>query len=175
MMFVKAMLAVAASALLLPIAVHAQDGAQGPIYVPFDYAAGEPVSASVLGSSGGATTYALIDGPRSVRVAPGPATLIKNGNAASMIYIDQANPTATYSGVCNLVTPVAMCTLNVQETGAPLPPTGGSGAPGSTNTGRPGSGGNGGTGGAAGSGVTALLIGVSTAVLGFGVGVSLLS
>lgn len=103
------------------------------------------------------------------------ATLIKNGNAASMIYIDQANPTATYSGVCNLVTPVAMCTLNVQETGAPLPPTGGSGAPGSTNTGRPGSGGNGGTGGAAGSGVTALLIGVSTAVLGFGVGVSLLS
>jgi hypothetical protein len=174
MMFVKPVLAVVASALLLPIVVLAQDGAQDPIYVPFDYSAGEPVSASIIGSSGGATTYALIDGPRSLRVAPGPATLIKNGNAASMIYVNEAIPTATYSGVCNLVTPVAMCTLNVQESGAPLPPTGGGN--GGTNTGRPSGGNNGGnTGGASGTGVTALFLGLGTAVLGFSVGVALLN
>ncbi|PPR07973.1 hypothetical protein CVT24_002652 [Panaeolus cyanescens] len=159
------------------VVVLAQDGAQDPIYVPFDYEAGEPVSATILGSSGGTTTYGLIDGPRTLRPTPGPATLLKSGNSASMIYVNEAIPSATYSGVCNLVTPVALCTLNVQQTGAALPPSSG-------NTGGSGGGGNGGgsgrpggTGGAVGAtgGLTALIVGVTTAVVGFGMGVKLLN
>jgi len=44
-----------------------------------------------------------------------------------MLYVNKAAST-TLSGVCNLVSPVALCTLNVQVTGAPLPGTGSGGA-----------------------------------------------
>lgn len=82
-------------------------------------------------------------------------------------------PTATLSGVCNLVSPVAVCTLNVYETGAPLPPAGnggGSGSP-STTSKKPGSTGNGNNGGTGGSGVpgssAGTILAMTTVALGF--------
>ncbi|KIM38421.1 hypothetical protein M413DRAFT_447877, partial [Hebeloma cylindrosporum] len=116
-------LTILAVAAFLPLLVLAQ---QDPIYVPFEWDR-VPATASVIGSSGGTTTYALIDSPGTGRVTPGPATLIQGPSAASMLYVNSAAAT-TLSGVCNLVSPVALCTLNVQETGAPLPGTGSGGA-----------------------------------------------
>ena len=49
------------------------------------------------------------------------ATLFQAASVASMQY---AAPSETLSGICNLQSPVALCTLNVYETGSPLPSTG---------------------------------------------------
>ncbi|PPQ68876.1 hypothetical protein CVT24_007685 [Panaeolus cyanescens] len=94
----KATFAVALTAVLLPV-VLSQDGAQGPIFVPFEYDDDlmEPIYASIVDASTDATTFALIDGPRTAAIEPGPATLVQAGATGSMIYIDQAKPTATYT------------------------------------------------------------------------------
>ena len=83
-------------------------------------------------------------------------------------------PTATLSGVCNLVSPVAVCTLNVYETGAPLPPAGNGGGGSITTTSKKGGStgnGNGNTGGTGGSGVpgssAGTILAMTTVALGF--------
>ena len=44
-----------------------------------------------------------------------------------MLYVNSAALT-TLSGICNFVSLIALCTLNVEMTGAPFPGTGTSGA-----------------------------------------------
>ncbi|KAH9479873.1 hypothetical protein JR316_0008469 [Psilocybe cubensis] len=101
--------------LLLP-SILAQE--QGPIFVPFGWNK-VPATARVIASSAGTTTYGLIDGG----FAPGPATLVQTATtAASMFYVNSAPATpTTLSGVCNLASPIAMCTLNVFESGTSRP------------------------------------------------------
>ncbi|KAF9529519.1 hypothetical protein CPB83DRAFT_852263 [Crepidotus variabilis] len=108
----KAILTLIASVALFAV-VRAQD--QEPIYVPFQWSK-IPLTATNLGSSGGTTTFGLLDGPRSTL---GPAVLLQSASVGSMLY---SGPSGTLSGVCNLQTPYAVCTLNVQQTGDPLPP-----------------------------------------------------
>ncbi|KDR70946.1 hypothetical protein GALMADRAFT_254554 [Galerina marginata CBS 339.88] len=127
--------------------VFAQSDA--PIYVPFEWDQ-KPITASVIGSSGQTTSYALVDGPTRGVVPPGPATLVQGPSAATMFYVNSGAATPTLSGVCNLVSPVAVCTLNVYETGAPLPASGPSGSSSTTSkksgsTGKSGSGSGGST------------------------------
>ncbi|KAF8961937.1 hypothetical protein BDZ97DRAFT_2026722 [Flammula alnicola] len=62
----------------------------------------------------GSTTFALIDGPETGIATPGPATVIQGPSIASMYYVNEADTVQpTLSGVCNLISPVAVCTLSV--------------------------------------------------------------
>ncbi|KAF5316151.1 hypothetical protein D9619_006605 [Psilocybe cf. subviscida] len=178
-MFTKTITLLAAIA-IAPLVI-AQE--QVPIYVPFEWSK-VPATATVIGSAGATTTFALID-EGSTFQTPGPAILIQGPDSASMRYVNEAaSPAQTLSGVCNLVSPVAVCTLNVQETGAPLPPNGNGGGAGtgtgsttkkggssSTPTGRTGSGGS--TGPSSGSS-TGAVISMTTVALGFCVGLAFL-
>ncbi|KAF9472450.1 hypothetical protein BDN70DRAFT_478101 [Pholiota conissans] len=109
---------------------------QGPIYIPFGWDQ-VPQAASAIGTQSGSTTYALLDGSAMTpSPTPGPATLVQSGSVASIYYPNTVGAsTPTLSGVCNLVSPTAVCTLNVYTTGAVLP---GGGAFGSS-VGEPGS------------------------------------
>jgi hypothetical protein len=168
---------------------------QEPIYVPFEWDK-IPATATVIGVSGDTTTYALIDSPGTGRVEPGPggflfrssesaraqfflhppATLIQGPSAASMLYVNSAAST-TLSGICNLVSPVALCTLNVETTGAPLPGTGSGGAV-ATGTGKSSSTGKGAGSGSSAASLTAgpagTIITMSTIALGFCIALALL-
>lgn len=57
--------------------------------------------------------WRLIEAPISL------ATFFQASSTGSMVY---RAPSNTLSGICNLQTPYAVCTLNVQATGDPLPP-----------------------------------------------------
>jgi len=164
-----------AAAAFLPVLVLAQE----PIYVPFEWSQ-VPLTATIIGSSGGTTSYALIDG--GGRATPGPATLIQGpSGVASMVYVNSAaaSPT-TLSGICNLVSPVAVCTLNVQVTGAPLPGTAPTSVATGTNTKKVSSSSTSkGTTGNNGSGSlstrpTATIIAMSSIALGFCIALALL-
>ncbi|KAF8961966.1 hypothetical protein BDZ97DRAFT_1826823 [Flammula alnicola] len=73
------------------------------VYVPFEW---DKVP--------GSTTFALIDGPETGIATPGPATVIQGPSIASMYYVNEADTVQpTLSGVCNLISPVAVCTLSV--------------------------------------------------------------
>ncbi|PPQ91197.1 hypothetical protein CVT25_001213 [Psilocybe cyanescens] len=139
------------------LVIFAQE--QGPIFVPFGWNR-VPATARVIASAAGTTTYGLIDGGFS----PGPATLVQSASAASMFYVNSAAATpTTLSGVCNLVSPVAMCTLNVYETGGPLPNA--SGTP------QPGTGSGGGSSGSVGTS-TGTILTMTTLALGFCIGLA---
>lgn len=96
-----------------------------------------------------------------------------------MIYVNPAGgPTPTLSGVCNLFTPVAVCTLNVYETGAAIPVTDGFAATTATNTvgttptlGSDSGIGGGSKGGAVGSS-KGTIFAMSTLALGFCIGLA---
>ena len=87
-----------------------------------------------------------------------------------MIYVA---PTSTFSGVCNLVSPVAICTLNVYTTGQPFPSTGKASQTGSNSPAATDSRMNGGVAAGSSSWQSTLVV-MGTVVLGFFVSVSFL-
>ncbi|KAF4610921.1 hypothetical protein D9613_006544 [Agrocybe pediades] len=152
MLTVQAFLVVFLAALLSVVMAQNQE----PIYVPFEWN-NRPLSAVSLGSSRSTTTYGLVDGPSRVRTA-GPGTLFQSAGGASMHWVNSALPTpTTLSGVCNLASPVAMCTLNVYES--------------TTTTGGRGASGGGRSVGGSSTGIIALM---TTAAMGFCIGLAML-
>ncbi|KAF8188642.1 hypothetical protein BJ912DRAFT_390481 [Pholiota molesta] len=146
-----------------------------PIYVPFAWDQ-VPQNASIIGTQGSSTTYALTDGATSSPTLGPATTLVQSGSAASMYYVKGVlgAQTPTLSGVCNLASPVAVCTLNVYTTGAALPGGGTfgslSGEPGSASSERYASGSSGGSIGTSWAGCGASIV---TVVLGFCTGIAL--
>lgn len=100
--------------------VHAQ---QEPIYVPFEWN-GAPLTASTIGSSGGTTTFAIIDGQtrrlRSATPPPGMSNLNTTTiNSTYFVTSSYSNPRALrsihdlrrtyYHAFRNMQPPVARC------------------------------------------------------------------
>ena len=101
-----------------------------------------------------------------------PATLIQKPSEATMTYVA---PTATLSGICNLRSPIAICTLNVYETGAAFPSAGLPGKSSTTTRGggqtiRPGTA----LLGSATSSMGGFVFALTTVVLGFAISVALM-